>query len=238
MWRMSWTCYAMTHASSKLSVGLWLKPSGARLVWSSFNEGSDKGNDERALMRLHDLSQLLAFYTLLRWPQTPCHQAHTCHCPGSHLHGGQWLRIWTDYDRLSSTAASGKLVKAYGKSADTKRYRPVQLQAGLISCIILSFDVTCTLSGKVSGCSWLRQVPRCQNYWSRMNSLQVLQIEHMQAYKIARFEKILGRFEMINDYLYDSKLFEKAMESPATKNGLPNRSIRVERSFYNNICLA
>ena len=63
-----------------LSVGLWLKPSGARLVWSSFNEGSDKGNDERALMRLHDLSQLLAFYTLLRWPQTPCHQAHTCPC--------------------------------------------------------------------------------------------------------------------------------------------------------------
>ena len=63
-----------------VSVGLWLKPSGARLVWSSFNEGSDKGNDERALMRLHDLSQLLAFYTLLRWPQTPCHQAHTCPC--------------------------------------------------------------------------------------------------------------------------------------------------------------
>ena len=31
-------------------------------------------------MRLHDLSQLLAFYTLLRWPQTPCHQAHTCPC--------------------------------------------------------------------------------------------------------------------------------------------------------------
>jgi hypothetical protein len=28
------------------------KPSGARLVWSSFNEGSDKGKDERALMRL------------------------------------------------------------------------------------------------------------------------------------------------------------------------------------------
>ena len=65
---------------SVVSVGLWLKPSGARLVWSSFNEGSDKGNDERALMRLHDLSQLLAFYTLLRWPQTPCHQAHTCPC--------------------------------------------------------------------------------------------------------------------------------------------------------------
>ena len=65
---------------SVVSVGLWLKPSGARLVWSSFNEGSDKGNDERALMRLHDLSQLLAFYTLLRWPQTPCHQAHTCRC--------------------------------------------------------------------------------------------------------------------------------------------------------------
>ena len=65
---------------SVVSAGLWLKPSGARLVWSSFNEGSDKGNDERALMRLHDLSQLLAFYTLLRWPQTPCHQAHTCHC--------------------------------------------------------------------------------------------------------------------------------------------------------------
>ena len=65
---------------SVVSVALWLKPSGARLVWSSFNEGSDKGNDERALMRLHDLSQLLAFYTLLRWPQTPCHQAHTCPC--------------------------------------------------------------------------------------------------------------------------------------------------------------
>ena len=65
---------------SVVSAGLWLKPSGARLVWSSFNEGSDKGNDERALMRLHDLSQLLAFYTLLRWPQTPCHQAHTCRC--------------------------------------------------------------------------------------------------------------------------------------------------------------
>ena len=29
---------------------------------------------------IHDLSQLLAFYTLLRWPQTPCHQAHTCPC--------------------------------------------------------------------------------------------------------------------------------------------------------------
>ena len=28
------------------------KPSGARLVWSSFNEGSDKGKDERAFMRL------------------------------------------------------------------------------------------------------------------------------------------------------------------------------------------
>ena len=65
---------------SVVSVGLWLKPSGARLVWSSFNEGSDKGNDERALMRLHDLSQLLAFHTLLRWPQTPCHRAHTCPC--------------------------------------------------------------------------------------------------------------------------------------------------------------
>ena len=65
---------------SVVSAGLWLKPSGARLVWSSFNEGSDKGNDERAVMRLHDLSQLLAFYTLLRWPQTPCHQAHTWSC--------------------------------------------------------------------------------------------------------------------------------------------------------------
>ena len=29
---------------------------------------------------IHDLSQLLAFYTLLRWPQTPCHKAHACHC--------------------------------------------------------------------------------------------------------------------------------------------------------------
>ena len=80
-----WLKYVETFSISQelysvVSVGLWLKPSGARLVWSSFNEGSDKGNDERALMRLHDLSQLLAFYTLLRWPQTPCHQAHTCPC--------------------------------------------------------------------------------------------------------------------------------------------------------------
>ena len=81
----------------------------------------------------------------------------------------------TKIDRLSSTAASGKLVKADGKSADTKRYRPVQLQASLISCIILSFDVTCTLSGKVSGCSWIRQAPGCQNHWSRIHvSFKVL----------------------------------------------------------------
>ena len=39
------------HALSFWGVS-WFKPSGARPVWSSFNEGSDKGEDERAVMRL------------------------------------------------------------------------------------------------------------------------------------------------------------------------------------------
>ena len=39
------------HALSFCGVS-WFKPSGARPVWSSFNEGSDKGEDERAVMRL------------------------------------------------------------------------------------------------------------------------------------------------------------------------------------------
>ena len=69
--RICWTCLfwiilvypqlilsLSEHGANRTSehvhpVGMSLfKPSGARLVWSSFNEGSDKGKDERALMRL------------------------------------------------------------------------------------------------------------------------------------------------------------------------------------------
>ena len=50
LWRSQWHNF-MSTASHPVGMSLF-KPSGARLVWSSFNEGSDKGKDERALMRL------------------------------------------------------------------------------------------------------------------------------------------------------------------------------------------
>ena len=50
LWRSQWHNF-MSALSHPVGMSLF-KPSGARLVWSSFNEGSDKGKDERALMRL------------------------------------------------------------------------------------------------------------------------------------------------------------------------------------------
>ena len=40
------------HGASDSAAFPGSRPSGARPVWSSFNEGSDKGEDERAVMRL------------------------------------------------------------------------------------------------------------------------------------------------------------------------------------------
>ena len=67
---------------SVVSVGRWLKPSGARLVWSSFDEGSDKGNDERALMRLNPWLEsalgLLYLVTLATDPLSPSSHMSLC----------------------------------------------------------------------------------------------------------------------------------------------------------------
>ena len=65
---------------SFVPVGLWLKPSGARLVWSSFNEGSDKGNDERALMRLNPwLESALGLLYLVTLATDPLSLLRSCH---------------------------------------------------------------------------------------------------------------------------------------------------------------
>ena len=100
-------CARSESSATRLPFGS--SQNGVRLVWSSFNEGSDKGDEERAWCRdsVPDLSWLWASHSLLRWPLTPwislrcelwgsCwNAAHLCVCVCCGALKGAWrAHVW------------------------------------------------------------------------------------------------------------------------------------------------
>ena len=84
LWRSQWHNF-MSTASHPVGMSLF-KPSGARLVWSSFNEGSDKGKDERALMRLIPwLEPALGLLLLVTLATDPLSATHGMCMPHSNV---------------------------------------------------------------------------------------------------------------------------------------------------------
>ena len=90
-----------------LSHYCWLKPYGGRHVWSSFNEGSDKGEDERAPKRLswwfEPALGLSILVTLATDPLSlmPCMPSFTC--PSAHVFL-QWSSWWAAVDAAKVTS--------------------------------------------------------------------------------------------------------------------------------------
>ena len=97
---LSSTCNCKGSSCQKYSLRAFgFKPYGGRHVWSSFNEGSDKGEDERALKRLswwfEPALGLLFLVTLATdsLSHMPCMPKSLCHMRffSRDLHGPSWV---------------------------------------------------------------------------------------------------------------------------------------------------